>query len=180
MFNLSRSKIPAVILFVLFACLDASSLFAHPGHEDGTGGSWIHWIGEFHPVFLHFPIVLVVMTCIAEFIDWKSSSSALDHACRFMIFSGALFAVLTVLCGLALAQSDEYSGIYATIFWWHQLCGFLTAFLIIAATFARETYGRHALYGSLLFLALIGVFVTGFFGGSLTFGIGALVPPDFS
>jgi uncharacterized membrane protein len=165
--------------FLLLSLAYASCLHAHDGNMSGDASLWIHWIGGFHPVILHFPIALIVMTCIAELFVGRSQYLLFDHACRFMIFAAALWAIPTVLCGLAYAYDQDYSGVYLSFFWWHRLFGFITAFLAIAATYARETYGRHALYGSLLVLSFISVLVTGFLGGSLTFGIGALVPPIF-
>lgn len=158
-------------LFIAYAV----NIGAREGHN-GESGSFIHWIGNFHPVLLHFPIALITMTGIAELLFSYSSRPIFDNAARFMILVAALVAIPTALCGLAWSYGSDY-GLYENLLDWHRIFGLSTTLLAIITAYMREYKGRSAAYAISLVFAVIFVTVTGFMGGSLTFGINSLFPP---
>ncbi|NGX50717.1 MAG: hypothetical protein K1060chlam2_00567 [Chlamydiae bacterium] len=141
---------------------------------------WIIWIGNFHPILLHFPIALIVMTAVAELIGMKSPSPLFKQAARFMISAAALTALPTALLGLAYGYDVSYDELHSLLFWWHRSLGLSTALLaLITASFKelqiRGKIGRSA-YLICLTLLLLLVTATAFLGGEMTFGPFPLLP----
>jgi uncharacterized membrane protein len=195
-------KVFLLSFFLFFAAL--SSAQGHEGHQhkehDGQieqqvlsneemdvrqhlFSAVIHWLGHLHPIFLHFPIALLVMTGVSEVLFLWYGSSLFEHASRFMIITAAITVVPTVLSGFAFAYGASYAGERASFLWWHQSLGVLTALLTIAAAILREIRSRRQwntmkTYYICLMAAFISVNLTGFFGGGMTFGLG-LFQPDF-
>ncbi len=162
---------------------DLSSLFAADSDFFSTqelstshAAGWLAGIGRFHFLFLHFPIALIVMTVVAEWLWIWFGGYLFSHAARFMILSAAIFALPTALLGFAMSYSQNYEGISLDLFVWHRYFGFLTAGLAILAAILRERYVRElspslSSYYVCLFLLFLSVSLTGTFGGGLTFGL---------
>lgn len=180
----------AILLLLLSISL---FLQAHEGHEhlssfaaDSSFGSqmdislrfisWLHGIGRFHFLFLHFPIALIVMTAVAELLWLWFKNPLFAHAARFMILSAALFALPTAFLGFAFSYGQHYEGLPLDLFLWHRYFGCFTTGLALIAAILRERYVRQQAaslisYYVCLFFLFISVSLTGAFGGSLTFGL---------
>lgn len=168
-------------IFFLFILM-CESLFAHDGHgshEDAYGIMW--WLGNFHPLFLQFPIVLTISTAFAELLYHYKQNVIFSHTARFMILGAAIMVIPTILLGLILGykSESEYNEFLLDYFWWHRFFGVLTGFLIIVTAYVREYQPIKSLYYSLLFFSVASVILTGYLGGSLTFGPFALSVPAF-
>lgn len=170
------------------ALLFVSALSAHEGHHQVIAESssslfgfdsfeaFLHWIGTFHFVILHFPIALTMMTVAAELLFIWYRKPLFDQAAYFMILAVAIWAPPTALLGYALSYNVVYSGINHDLFLWHRYFGSITAVLAILTAYLRFAYVNQksqsltTYYISLFFLFLT-VSLTGVFGGSLAFGI---------
>jgi uncharacterized membrane protein len=135
----------------------------------------INWIGRFHLLFVHFPIALIVMTVLAEWLLVWQRKVIFDHAARFMIVSAAVFAPMTALLGLALSYQVPYEGLSLDLFEWHRYFGLMTTGLVLIAAFLRERYSRQytnslTAYYFVLAALFICLNLTGTFGGFLAFG----------
>jgi uncharacterized membrane protein len=157
------------------------SAHGHGDHDHGNDTSSNHyretiqWLGNFHPVTLHFPIVLIVMACIAEVLLYFSRSEIYRYSARFMILAAPFFTLLTVLSGLAYGYGVSYEPPLGEIFWWHRSLGIaILAITILTATLeysrARASQANR-LYHPLLLVLFLLVCVTGYLGGELTFGV---------
>lgn len=167
---------------LLFLILSVTNLFAHDGHSKTDAYGYLWWIGNFHPLFLQFPIVLTVMTGIAELICYFRQNVLCIHAARFMLLGAAIMVVPTVLFGLALGYKSlpDYNDLLIGYVWWHGSFGILSGLLIIATAYSREYVRNATLYYVLLTISICSVVITGFLGGSITFGPYALIPPVFN
>ncbi len=163
-------------------------LEAHEGHHAAaalvdvdlgkaapTITSWINWIGRFHLLLLHFPIALIIMTVVAEWLNIWYNQSLFEHAARFMIAAAAIFAPLTAVLGFALGYGQHYEGLSLDLYEWHRYMGVLTAGLTVAVALLKERYIRQLSpsltpYYICLVLLFICINLTGTFGGSLAFG----------
>lgn len=167
--------------FLTLFILSVLKLSAHEGyiHEEQYGYLW--WIGNFHPIFLQFPIVLTVMTGVAEFLCYFRQNPFYAHAARFMLLSAAILVIPTVLFGLALGYRSErdYNELIIGYYLWHRVFGIITGILIISTAYVRE-YIHNQLYYVLLIASVCSIIVTGYLGGSMTFGPYALIPPIFN
>jgi len=147
----------------------SSIILGHEGHKHFSLADLSHFLGILHPILLHFPIALIVMAVVSEIL-WRYTRNPLfDDAARFMIIAAALFAIPTVLTGLAFSYGAEYEGANVSFFEWHRLLGFFTMSLAIVTAFIRQY--KPTVYICSLILLLVSVTLTGYFGGSLTFGL---------
>lgn len=144
---------------------------------EGRPQSWTQWIGSFHFIFLHFPIALIAMTAISEFLFAWSSRPIFDYAARFMLISAAILAIPTALLGLIYSYTSTYTGLLADFVWWHMWTGISTAIFAIIVASLRERYGTTKLYYACLVLLFLLVNITGFLGGGMTFGPYHMHPP---
>ena len=134
--------------------------------------NYIEWIGNFHFVFLHFPIALIIMTGFAELFFAYTGKVFYSHAARFMLIAAAIFAIPTALSGLALGwDATETSDLY-----WHRILGIFTALFALFTLFLREK-GFKRSYKLALLILFISVNITASIGGEMTFGEGFLNPP---
>lgn len=157
-----------------------------PSMENGplndSDNKIIRWLGHFHPIFLHFPIALIVMTVISELCFYFYAIPLFDHASRFMIIAAALTSIPTVLFGFALGYDTHYEAVLVNLFWWHRFFGVFTMLLIIATATLRELSIRKRwnltkIYYGCLALSFLTIAITAYLGGELTFGPGNLLPP---
>lgn len=141
----------------------------------------IKWLGNFHPISIHFPIALIVMTGISEILFFWTSSPIYQFSSRFMIIAAAISALPTVVLGLAYGYEASYTGGLEDVFWWHRLCGISTTILAIITAFLKELYIRKKIkkqgyYYTSLIVTVLFVTTTGYLGGEMTFGLYNLFP----
>lgn len=180
--------------FIVFCLIFSSLIYAHEGHhhseteligeneesvssflDEKNVTQTIQKIGHLHPLFLHFPIALVIMTGIAEALNLFYRRTLFSEAAWFMILSAAILAVPTALFGLAFGYGVPYEGLARELYWWHRFFGLLTPLLIILTAYTKTQFIKHPpkgkiLYPIFLLLCIGSVLITGFLGGSLTFG----------
>ncbi|RIW14418.1 cytochrome C [Algoriphagus lacus] len=129
--------------------------------------SLIQVVGRTHPLFLHFPIVLLLM---AVGLLWVADKKLQSAGAQLLLF-GAHLTGITVVAGLILARED-YEG-DALI--WHQWLGVASLGLAVLIYFYREkSAGFLRISTSGLALAII---LTGHFGANLTHGENFLLAP---
>lgn len=154
----------------------------HGAGEHDTGyEKLIKWVGNFHPIIIHFPIALIIMTGFSELFAIRSPSPIFDHSSRFMIIASAITATPAALLGLAYGYEASYSGALIDIFWWHRFSGITTA--ILAATSAllkeliiRQKTDKVIYYHISLVITVLFVTITSYLGGEMTFGLFNLFP----
>lgn len=168
-------------MHIIKGCLSALAilcsvfLFAQEGHQESvgvwqeTGFSWIHWIGHYHFLFVHFPIALIVMAVVAEAFGVCTGKENYFHAAKFMLIGAFLWAIPTVLLGLALASGAMYEGATKEIFEWHRLLGLLTLFLSGVTLIIFHYWNRGWFYYIALTILFVCLCWTATLGSILTF-----------
>ena len=162
-----------MIRFFFMTFMIFGSLYSHEGHEvTSTTGqrSLAELFGMLHLVFLHFPIALIVMTALAEFLFAWDKRPFFNDAAKFMLISAAALSVPTVIFGLIFRFSATYTGYIEELMDLHMGFGIATCFLAIGTAFLRERFGANALYYSALFILFWIVNATAFIGGEVSFG----------
>lgn len=159
-----------------FTSPEESALFFSNHQSLDYFGQWVNSIGRFHLLFLHFPIALIVMTVVAEWLWIWFNQLIFAHAARFMILAAAVFSLPTALLGLAYGYGQTYEGVSSDLYIWHRFFGLVTALLAIVTAVLKERYLRQDTltqtgYLLSLFFLFICVSLTGAFGGSLAFGL---------
>jgi uncharacterized membrane protein len=152
------------------------------GHATGAVEHVITWLGNFHPLIVHFPIALLISALLAEAMLWYGRWSIPPMVVRFLLVLGALGAVGGALLGWADWWHAKYSGDMAIYLDLHRWFGTATAGIAVLAAGADFWARNHDLPGrlrwsrALLILSALLVGVTGHFGGTLIYGPGFLNP----
>ena len=140
------------------------------------------FLGRFHPLLVHFPIVLLLLGGALELRAClrrsNSSPSESGKGTGAVLALGAVSALAAAGAGLLLGGSGGYGG---PTFEWHQRLGVVVA-IGAALTFAgwiaarRSNRGRAAavVYRTLLGTTVIVLIVAGHLGATLTHGEGYL------
>ncbi len=137
--------------------------------------SWI-WIlkliGRLHPLVVHFPIGLLVVALFLEALTLKGKRPGLREGINWMVYLGALFAVISAGFGWFLRVYDDYSGDLVTT---HQNLGIITAiFAMLVAMLlfkiSHKTTPNYLAYRSGLLITVLFVAITGHLGANLTHG----------
>ena len=167
---LDPKKILHFSLFIFL--LTATPAFAQGSGENSTFWLW-HFMGRLHPMIVHFPIALLVFAAVLELFTLKKYNSKFRPAIQLLVLIGAVSAIIAAVFGWLLADSDAIEGELVDL---HQQVGIATAVLsLLVLFFLQKTSKNHKsnqvlTYRSFLFIAALGVSVTGHFGASLTHG----------
>lgn len=167
--SLADSLLFVLNLFLLFLLFFYSRI-SEPG--------WVQVIGRMHPLFLHFPIVILLMALLWE---WLPLGADPAHAVlyrrvnMFLLLTGALSAVATAIMGLLLSLQGGYEGASLQ---WHKWTGVAIAFISYAYYIHRSYHPKistlHKTTGALLAVCLI---VGGHLGADITHGSDFLLKP---
>jgi len=161
----------AVFTFMVFISVATAQEAISPD-EETTFWLW-HFLGRLHPMVVHFPIAFLIFAAILEIFTFKKFDSKFRPAIQLLVWIGAVSAVMAAGFGWLLADSDGIEGELLDL---HQQVGIATAILSLLVLFflqkiSKEQKSKQILvYRSFLFIAAVGVSVTGHFGASLTHG----------
>ena len=86
----------------------------------------LDWFGRFHPALVHFPIGILVVGVIMQFIAYRKPTLNLDRAVSTLYLIGFVSAFIAAFAGWMLAQEGGYQA--DTIFW-HRWLGILMVVL---------------------------------------------------
>ncbi len=133
----------------------------------------VFFLGRFHPLIVHFPIVLVGLALVFELLQkfqWVTISKVLQG---FVLGIGLLGSLAALTMGMFLYATGEYSGdlVYAHL--WGGIL--LSITFCVACYFFLENAKKerpivHTSYLSFLIVANIALVYTSHQGGSLTHG----------
>lgn len=120
----------------------------------------IAWLGRWHPLVLHFPIVLLL---IAIFLGLTGK-----HVPRLLLVTGVLSALITAILGFFLGMDVPIKG---DLLFWHQWLGGSSA-LMAAVWYGLYSSGlTNTVYTKAVQIVLIGLIgFTGHYGGMVTHG----------
>lgn len=118
----------------------------------------LQWGGRLHPMILHFPIALILLTIILYFFPLPPTTS------KLLTLLSALTAVITALLGLFLSATGEYDAQLVTSHLW---LGVGTSILTMLWWIFRDTVFWKRLCTILVVPTLI---IGSHYGASLTHG----------
>jgi len=147
-------------------------------HERGAAhglGRLMAWLGKFHPPMVNFPIAMLLGAAIAELLLIVTRRPVFADAGRFCLWFGAIGAVAAAVLGWFFGGFHlvDKSWVLTT----HRWLGTSTALwsLVVLALGERSrrspTPRRTRAYRLALFAGASLVAATGFFGGSLIYGL---------
>ena len=182
--NLRRiSKLQVMLLFFATALAGEVSLIARI-QTTHTQLDWGHFLGPFHIIALHFPLVLLVLVALFEVVWWQRGGKELRGIIYWLMLFSAVSMPVTVGMGLFLAQEGGYDEapleahrFYGVIAMWTTVL----AMLFMTWAIRRDNHAAQLGYRILLALTLILLIIIGHSGGTLSHGSQFLVKkaPDF-
>lgn len=129
--------------------------------------TWLQVVGRLHPLLLHFPIVLLLLS---TFLLWIRD----EHRMRYftwLLLIGANLAGLTVVAGIFLSTED-YTGDALS---WHKWTAISSLGVAVALYFLRDR--PIAMLRSLAASLAVLLVLAGHFGAALTHGEDFLLAP---
>lgn len=169
----SRTGMGSILLTLILLLLPAVS-------TEVNFGPTLDFLGRFHPIVVHFPIVLILCTVFFEWM-FGSFKGPIGLSILNLLYSWSMYsAVAAVLAGYFLFRSGDYGGdLIDTHFW----SGVAVAVLMIWCVHFRKRYEKthrwrwRQLSRALLLLSGVTVAFAGHQGGSLTHGPDFVVEP---
>ncbi|HKB91762.1 MAG TPA: DUF2231 domain-containing protein [Opitutaceae bacterium] len=119
-------------------------------------------LGEFHPVVVHFPIVLTLIATLAYLFKQATT-------CLFCLRLGAFAAPVAAAFGWFNAEFANYTAKSAALLNWHRWLGVSAAVVAILAWLCTKRSGR--VLGAVLIVGSILVIAAGAAGGALVYGL---------
>lgn len=135
--------------------------------------SWLAVAGRMHPMFLHFPIVLLLLSF---FTVWVPVSTREDNGWLDMLrLAAALSASVTAILGMLLSLEDGRSG---AMLQWHKWGGVGVSILGFLFYSYHHFFMKHKPAARVFTLAgTVGIFLTGHWGANLTHGEDYVLAP---
>ncbi|MEI6679871.1 MAG: FN3 associated domain-containing protein [Mariniphaga sp.] len=134
-------------------------------------GLFLQWMGKFHPLVLHFPIVFGILI-IVYFIFFQNKRIPFDTE-KLLLAANAILSGLVAICGLLLAKQNAYDN---ELINWHKWGGIAIAFFSWSLLYVLNFKIRHKKYISLLFLLVL--ITATHKGAQLTHGVNVLEFPE--
>ncbi|PHN03417.1 c-type cytochrome domain-containing protein [Flavilitoribacter nigricans] len=161
-------------LFLLLLVIGILPFLPEPTSE--TAGAWTGFLGRFHILILHFPVVLVLALAGLELARTRRPQWDTGRLARPFWVTTLGSCLLSVLAGYMLYRTGEYQGELVRDHLWGGVL--LTVFLSLAAFLRfqpteKTSTTSNILQNGLLALSALLVIYTSHQGGSLTHG------PDF-
>jgi uncharacterized membrane protein/mono/diheme cytochrome c family protein len=134
----------------------------------------LEFFGRFHPVFVHLPIGILLLACIFILLSFKARFANLKHSIPIMLLLGALSAVVSCVTGYLLANGGDYDGKLVSN---HQWMGISVAILSVMLWVIYKKVKSNGVLGTIAFILIVLISITGHMGGSLTHGSDYLTAP---
>ncbi|MEO6931713.1 MAG: FN3 associated domain-containing protein, partial [Chitinophagaceae bacterium] len=133
---------------------------------------WLKVAGRMHPMFLHFPIVLLFISMLGW---WITPSEQYKEWPKYLLLVAALSAVITALMGLLLSMEEVREG---STFQWHKWSGIAIGFLAILSYYFYTYLSLKRRSGKALsILCCVLIIAAGHWGATLTHGSNYLMAP---
>lgn len=140
---------------------------------------WLQPLGRMHPMLLHFPIVLLLVSLIMEFLQFNISEDSrafYQSITSKIMFSGILLAAITVIMGLFLSLEDSYEG--GEVLNWHKWSGVSIIFLAsLIFIFRASNWYKDAVAKAGAIILSFSIVLAGHFGAVLTHGENFVLEP---
>ena len=153
-------------------------------HARAHGGAhlptFLEWLGKFHPAVVAFPGALLVAAALAELLLIATGRPLFDAAARFCLWFGGLTAPLAGVLGWFFAgfevSADDW--VLSTHRWLGTATAAVALLALILGEASRRPGAGRAAYRLVLFAAAGLVIATGYFGGSMIYGLNHFAWPE--
>jgi uncharacterized membrane protein len=132
---------------------------------------WLQAVGRLHPLVLHLPIGLLIVTGILVIARKNFEGNSFDSLIHFLLHLSAISTSVTALMGLFLSHEGGYA---SDDLFWHKWLGVLLSFL---CSFLLITQSKRKLFFASLSVCLVVLIFTGHLGANLTHGDNFVLGP---
>ena len=133
--------------------------------------AWMQSVGRMHPMFLHFPIVILLLAMGMEFFRFRTDLNQQPFYrdfTGFLLLTGALSASVTVIMGLLLSNESSYSGSQVG---WHKWMGLAIAAIASFVYWFRDAkWYKASVAKTAAILAVACIVLAGHLGAGITHG----------
>jgi uncharacterized membrane protein len=136
--------------------------------------AWLHVLGRMHPLFLHFPIVILLLAVALDFLLPQDKDGYRKILLNALFLVGALTASITVIMGLFLSLEEEPTASMQI----HKWAGVAIAALAYMVVLFREAKRQSLVLVRAAYAGVVlSVVVAGHLGSVLTHGENFLWEP---
>ncbi len=128
---------------------------------------FLSWLGRFHPAIVHFPLGILVLGVILQFISVRRPNVQMGAAVRTVYLIGFVSALAAAFAGWMLAEEGGYQP--DTIFW-HRWLGILMVIVSFVLYWMNRKPDSLRSTRWVALALFIGLLYTGHLGGKLTHG----------
>lgn len=145
-------------------------------HAQGKGflARLVGWLGKFHPPMVNFPVAMILGATLAEALLLATKRSFFVSTGRFCLWVGCVGAVVAAILGWFFGGFHlvDDSWVLTTHRWLGTTTAAWSVLLLVVGeqTFRRGESARGR-YRALLIIGASLVGISGFFGGSLVYGV---------
>lgn len=158
------------LLWILNPCLLLLSVYSHQLHT----GLFLSWLGNWHPVILHFPIVMGLFIGVYLLTNFKPKLS--ESLVAYVFSINALLASIVALLGILISIGGNYEKSLLTIHQWGGIVIAMIAWTLVL--WNRKFLEKNKIASIILGAAyIIAIIVFTHKGGQLTHGKDALSIP---
>lgn len=137
--------------------------------------SWVQVVGRMHPLMLHFPIVLLIISFISY---WVPENYSDGYGWELIRLSASLTALASAIMGMILSIEQADSSDMLVYHKWMGICLAVIAWILFA--FHRKISERKMLAKSISVASALVLLITGHLGANLTHGENFLSGPVIS
>lgn len=157
--------------FITALFLPGLLLLLLPFYRPAEVPFFLLFLGRLHPLVLHFPIVLIILSLLFEIARYYRFLKIPDSVLLIMLITAAGSTLLSVGAGFFLFASGDYAGKLMEQHYW---AGVITGFSIFTTVglflIYRSAARVYALYLAGLIISNVAVAFTSHLGGSITHG----------
>ncbi len=125
-----KVRVYAFYLPLSIAVMLLLTLLFVPSNEENVSGM-VYFLGRFHPLIIHFPIVLVVLVFVFELLSRFTPFKISSSVTMLLLMAAVVLSVVSVIAGFLLYYTGEYTG---TVMLWHKWAGIGVGVGILVAT----------------------------------------------
>ncbi|MFN8347477.1 MAG: c-type cytochrome domain-containing protein [Spirosomataceae bacterium] len=163
-------NLTAYLLLAIHALLVFLLIF----QEKVTIPEWLQPVGRMHPLLLHLPIGLLIVTGLLWLFKKEFEGVNYPKLVGFVLSLTALTASVAALMGFFLSREEGYTADWLN---WHKYTGIGLSFLTYGLVIIFRSYPyRKGLFNAVLGGSTFLLIVTGHFGAGLTHGEDYLFP----
>ncbi|NLT69591.1 MAG: hypothetical protein GXX91_02715, partial [Verrucomicrobiaceae bacterium] len=159
----SRGGVKAPLgLGILWALTLGAIWFAYR-HSEGETGGFLHFLARFHIVIVHFPIGVIFLAALMEFLSHFTAFSYLRNTIPFVLWLSFLGAIFATMAGYLLMNVEGFAGRALDLHLYFGLG------VVVCTCFALVLYlkGKRFLADVAILGAVVSTMASGHFGGAM-------------